>query len=443
MEDNVQVLLYGLGVTGQSAIDVLAPRGYHLDLFLDKEPQSLPDEIDHLFTKAEEPVVQTYDFLLRSSGIPLDRPLLERARKEDLEILSDIELAYRLYGGDHMVAITGSNGKTTTTTLLTHLLKEAGLSAIACGNIGNPVLSAMNRGPQGTWYILECSSFQLSTVKEFAPHLAAITNITPDHLEWHGTFEAYAACKWAIGRAQRTEDLLLLNPKDSLSCEQGEKGDWKAKIEKIDLQSDLARRLRQGENWHLFGEHNIENALFATRLAEEIFKEEGHDPATIKEELGRGLDSFQPIHDRMEKVCQVNGVDFVNDSKATNVDSTVRALESIDRPILLIAGGYDKKISFAPLVEAFRKHGKKLYLFGETKYQIQECFAKAGLADQVQVFETLSQVMKQAESDGEAGDMVLLSPASASWDMYPGYEARGDEFRELALTYEKEVKQQH
>lgn len=425
-----KVLLYGLGVTGKSVIRFLPRHGWEVYVYTDdgvKEEdlfsnQTHPERV-HPVKKFDQIPWEALSFVIKAPGIRLDKPLLIEAEKRGMEVLSDLELAYRLFGGEHLIAITGSNGKTTTTSLIAHLLNQADRLATACGNIGFPVLQAFEEASEDGWLVCEASSFQLASVIDFNPFCSAIINITPDHLEWHGSFEAYAQCKYQVASHQTKDHWIFLNPRDKMSRKAEQEGIFSGKVSWIDFSSSLATELHNKEFWHLYGEHNVENALFAAAIAETC--------ALSKEEIYRGLSTFRAIPHRIETVDEIDGIRYINDSKATNVDSTVRALESMDAPVLLIAGGYDKKVPFSDLFEAFKGRGKALILMGETKYQIKEGAENAGLADQVHLVENLSQAVDLAETLAKKGDVVLLSPASASWDMYPGYEARGEEFRQL------------
>ncbi len=432
---NRRVLVYGLGVTGQSACETLLWAGAEVCLYADPPANGwserdlelrarLAEAGVRVFEDEDEARGNAYFFILKSPGIRRDRPLLQWAREQEIEIWSDLEVAYRLFGGERMLAITGSNGKTTTTSLLTHLLNQAGRRAMSVGNIGIGILAEMRHASEDTLFVVECSSFQLASVSAFAPHIAAILNITPDHLDWHESFEEYALCKSNVARAQQKDDVLILNPRDVQLKRFAEQDAFPGRIEWIDGQSDWAQRLRTDRTlWHLYGEHNVENALFAIRMAQRV----GLTEAAVRE----GLSSFRPVAHRVEFVREFEGVRYINDSKATNVDAAAKALSGMDAPVLLIAGGMDKHVPFDDLYQSFAAHGKKMILLGETKHQIAEGARTHGLGDCVMLVENMAEAVRQARAAAEPGDIVLLSPASASWDMYPSYEVRGDEFRSL------------
>lgn len=432
------VLLYGMGVTGQSALRTLPAAGCTISLYVDggltKADRDFIATLDHpeditIIEDIDSLSLDPFAFVLRSSGISFAMPLVERARRGGKPVYTDLEIAYRLFGGESMIAITGSNGKTTTTSLIEWILRHAGKKAIACGNIGLPILSTMLDAEEGTIFVTECSSFQLEAVEQFAPHRAAILNITEDHLEWHGSFQAYAKAKAAIAHAQKARDTLWLLPGDRVAEDAVDQVGTGATMQKVDLHTPLLEELRQGKGWHLVGEHNIQNAAFAVSIAQDM----GIAEETIKE----ALSTFRPIEHRMEDVGTVLGVRYINDSKGTNVDATVKALSGIHQPILLIAGGYDKHVCFDAFFEAFRPYGKKLFLIGQTAEKLAKEAEEKGLGDKAIIAETLQRSMELATTMAEEGDLVLLSPASASWGQYNHFEERGDEFRALVKSWKE------
>lgn len=433
------VLLYGMGVTGQSALRTLPAAGCKVTLYVDggltEEDKAFiaslvhPEEIT-VVEDVSSLALDSFAFILRSSGISFATPLVERARREGKPVYTDLEIAYRLFGGENLIAITGSNGKTTTTSLLEWILRHAGKKAIACGNIGLPILSTMMDAEEGTLFVTECSSFQLEAVEQFAPHRAAILNITEDHLEWHGSFKAYAIAKATIAHAQKSCDTLWLLPGDTVSQDAIHQVGTEAQIKQVDLHTPLMETLRQGEGWHLVGEHNVQNAAFAVAIAEDL--------AIPQEVIKEALSSFCPIEHRMEDVGTVLGVRYINDSKGTNVDATVKALSGIRQPILLIAGGYDKNVCFDAFFEAFRLYGKKLLLIGQTAEKLAKEASEKGMGDRAVIAGNLKKAMELATNMAEEGDLVLLSPASASWGQYNHFEERGDEFRALVDAWKEQ-----
>lgn len=424
-----RILLYGLGVTGKAIIKTFPKAGWKLTVFNDQDFQ-----IEDYLTKDIDPamvdVARSLDeipwselaYVVKAPVIPLDKPLIQRAQEEGLFVGSDIELAYRLFPNQPMVAITGSNGKTTTTSMVAHILNESGHPAIACGNIGLAVFEAIDRADEKTWLVIESSSFQLASVEAFKPPYAAILNITPDHIDWHKDFAHYAACKFNISKSQDGGDVLFLNPNDKPSREAEAAGKFKAKVEWIDPEGEWAEEIRQPGFWTLVGSHNVDNALFAAGLCHAI----GLDWPTIK----KALRTFKAIEHRMEVVETIDGVTYINDSKATNVDSAVRAIHSLDAPLIVIAGGYDKHVPFDEFYDAFAKSGKAMILMGQTRDILKKGMEEQGMGDRAYLVDSLKEALDKAKDLAQTGDVVLLSPASASWGMYNNFEERGREFKD-------------
>lgn len=444
-------LLYGLGVSGLSVLRFLVKMGEEAYIYIDPAPGSedqgpeervqLPEEFKsyqdqiHILDQLPDRDLKSFDLLVKSPGIHLDRPVLVRAHALGLPVISDIEWAYRLVGGDKMVAITGSNGKTTTTALVSHLLNENGRPALACGNIGFPVfdgiLASMKSGGLTSkgkvsldkTLVVECSSYQLASVKTFAPHIAMVLNLSPDHLEYHGSYQNYITCKFQVGLGQGKEDYLFLNKKDKDSQAWIQDHPQPGQILWVDPSDDLSDHIRQLGSFPLYGDFNIENARFAYGL--------GRLLNLGLDEMDQAMGTFQPISHRMEFVKKVGGVTYINDSKGTNVGATVRALDSLHAPILLIAGGYDKQVTFDDLYQAFRPRGRWLIVLGETQAQIAKGAEAQGLGDRLVLVKNLKEAVHAASQLAQPGDIVLLSPACASWDQYKSYEERGDEFKDL------------
>lgn len=450
------ILIYGLGLTGRSAIRVLSKEGANLFLYLDGKLSeddrdflsSYPDikikeegrdsgekaGIERVYDSIKDIFACDISFILRSSGIRLDKEILKLADREKIPYYSDLELAYRLFGGERMIAITGSNGKTTTTSLLDHILRMANRKSVACGNIGIPLLDKMYEGDEETYYIVESSSFQLAKIYEFIPHRAAILNISQDHLEWHHGFKAYREAKFNIARQQGSEDKLWLNiksPADRESLEEINEFKGRKIIIDPDKISDFNKSINESLE-RLPGRHNFENALFASSIALDL--------GLNMDEIIGGLKSFKAIAHRMEIVDNMGGVEFINDSKATNVDSTVRALEGLKGPVILIAGGYNKEVSFEDFYSAL-KAVKALLLIGETGHQIAEGARRSSFKGQIIECGKLDDAFDKAVKLSVPGDTILLSPASASWDQFKNFEERGDFFRSKVEDLKKSLKQ--
>jgi UDP-N-acetylmuramoylalanine--D-glutamate ligase len=375
------------------------------------------------------------DLVVVSPGVPADLPVLDAARRAGVPVWPEVELAFRFLRG-RLVGITGSNGKTTTTALTTHLLRAAGHDAVACGNIGVPLSSLVEEDRAERWYVVELSSFQLEGIETLRPHVAVLLNLTPDHLDRHRDFTAYRAAKERIFAHQTADDHALLNLDDPLAAQTAPR--LRARVEWFGLRRDprpafaaeggvlVARReppeavpLIPLSELALRGAHNLSNVLAALGAARLC----GAQPAG----LAQGLRSFRPLPHRMEPVGTVSGVDFVNDSKATNVDSALRAVESYERPLIWILGGRDKGADFGSLRSALgggRVRG--IVAMGECAARIA---AALGNAAPLRQAADMARAIAAAHAMAHPGDVVLLSPACASFDLYRNYEERGDDFR--------------
>jgi UDP-N-acetylmuramoylalanine--D-glutamate ligase len=378
------------------------------------------------------------DLVVTSPGVPFDAPPLAEARRRGLTVWPEVELAWRLLEG-RVVGVTGSNGKTTTTALTAHLLRAAGLDAVACGNIGVPLCSLVGGDRRDRWYVAELSSFQLETIEAFRPDTAVLLNLTPDHLDRHPDFAAYRAAKERIFTNQTAAESAVLNLDDPLAAETAAR--LRPRVEWFGLGADprpafavqdgafVLRRSEAGPrggqrllalgDFALRGAHNASNALASLTAAWLC----GARP----EGLAAGLRSFRPLPHRMEPVGAIAGAEYVNDSKATNVDSALRAVESYDRPLVWILGGRDKGADFAALRPALSGgRVRAVVAMGESRRRIASAL---GGAAPLREAADMEEALREAREAARPGDVVLLSPACASFDLYRNYEERGDDFR--------------
>jgi UDP-N-acetylmuramoylalanine--D-glutamate ligase len=437
-----KVLVYGLGITGISSVKTLSKMGYDVYTY-DKNKENIEQLKGYRYSpiSKEKSLEENFEFVVKSPGIRPSDELVKKLEKNN-EIVSDIELSYRLFPEKKVISITGTNGKTTTTSLISHILNESGRKAISVGNIGEGILWQMYEND--CVFVEEISSFQLHDTKKYKSHIAAILNITEDHLDRHGTFEDYKNSKLKIAQNQDQDDFLIINHQDKILIENKKK--FNAKIYEFSTFSKVDRGLYLEDSHIKFvedgkvkdlldikelsivGRHNIENAMVAI-LSTYLF---GLD----FEDIIKNCKTFKAIAHRLEFVKTIKGVDFYNDSKATNVDSAIKAIDSFDKNIILIAGGYDKHIDYRPLFEASKGKVKSMVLIGETKEILadlcQEYKIKYYKTDDMK--EAVAKIFEIMEED----DTVLLSPASASWDMYNSYAERGDDFKKLLLKYELE-----
>lgn len=429
------VLIYGLGVTGISSAKALFNLGYKV--YLLDQKYSKGDLVEGLEETEYEILNQKdlfsvdLDFIVKSPGILNTNEIVVKASKRGIESLSDMEVAYRLWGGDNIIAVTGTNGKTTTVSLIGHLLDCANIKNRVIGNIGVGVLWEMYIHGKEYTYVMECSSFQLSNIKEFKPSIACILNISPDHLNWHKDLDEYINAKRNIYRKQDSNDYLVLNYDDNylrnikdfnsklISISTKEKTDG---VYAIDDDIYYKEELVVNRNdISIPGEHNLSNALFAIAIAKIL----GIDKETLRE----GLKTFKAVEHRLEFVREINEMKVYNDSKATNEDSTIKAIESFNNPIILIAGGVDKKVKFDELFHN-KPNIKALILMGENRKILEEAALKSGIK-KIYMVKDLKESVEKALEVGEKGDTILLSPASASFDMFKSFEDRGEKFKKI------------
>ncbi len=385
--------------------------------------------------------MSAFDMLVLSPGVPPTLGFIEDAKAAGAEIIGELELAYRLCKG-RFVAITGTNGKTTTTTLVGEIYKASGADTIVGGNIGNAIaVDAMNAGAD-TVMVTEVSSFQLETIRDFRPEVSAILNLTPDHMDRHKTMENYGKAKAAVFANQTPDQYCVLNYDDEASFELAEREGCRAKVVPFSRKEELGfgAFVKDGkivikneagelaeicgtDELQIPGTHNLENALAAAAIC--FFG--GIDPETI----GEAMKAFPGVAHRIELCCEKNGVRFVNDSKGTNTDAAIKAIEAMKENIILIAGGYDKGASYDDFISVFPGRVKELILLGKTAPKIKAAAEAAGFTS-ITMAADMEECVATAWEKAQPGDVVLLSPACASWDMYDNFEQRGDHFRECA-----------
>ena len=434
MLENKNILIMGFGVTGKSSLKFL--REFPVKIYIyDKkiDLQSLKVDEDFIIFKDED--LDKIDLIVKSPGIyPFD-DLLEKAREKNIEIISDIELSYRYLKTDNVVAVTGTNGKTTTTTIVGDILKRKAKTFVV-GNIGRGILEITKEAKKDDFIVIEASSFQLEDTIKFKPHIALLTYVTSDHLDWHKTTENYVNAKFKIFANQDENDFAILNYEDRklakkynikaqkyyFSMEKiSEKGSYfeDGKIYYNDGKS--TEEILEVKDLKIPGVHNIKNVMAAIIIAK-LF---GIDSYTIK----RSISSFTGVEHRIEFVRELHGVKYYNDSKGTNPDSTEVAIAAMDGHVILIAGGYDKNSNFDNLIEKSKDKLKKVILLGETADKISNSCKKSDV--EFYIVKDLNKAVELAKKLSLKGEDVLLSPACASWDMYSNYEARGRHFKDL------------
>jgi UDP-N-acetylmuramoylalanine--D-glutamate ligase len=441
---NKRVLVVGLGKSGVASALFLKNHGARVTVSDTKSGDELRNEIpallDHGITVETgghgERTFRGQDLIVVSPGVPVDAPLLAQARALGETVIGEIELAARFLPGP-IVAITGSNGKTTTTTLTGEIIASAGFPVLVGGNIGMPAISLTERADRGTVVVLEVSSFQLETVQTFRPKVAVVLNVTPDHLDRHRTFEAYVDAKVRIFENQQEKDFTVLNADDPTCVKMAsrtrgqvfwfsrqkevEQGTWVRDGNILFRDPKGEREIMQVSEIPLKGAHNLENVLAAACAGSLV----GCAPEKIRE----AVVNFKAVEHRLEFIATINGVDYYNDSKATNVDATIKALESFPSNIHLILGGKDKGSDYSVLNDLLRKRVKRVYTIGAAaaKIESQIVFPKSEIVHA----ETLENAVRKAHAVAQAGDVVLLAPACASFDQFKNYEQRGQVFKDI------------
>ena len=440
---NKRVLVVGLGKSGVASALFLKEHGAQVTASDTKSPDQLRDEIplllDHGIAVESgghgERAFRGQDLIVVSPGVPFDAPPLVQARALGEPVIGEIELAAQFLPG-FIVAITGSNGKTTTTTLTGKVLVAGGFKALVGGNIGTPAISLVEQASRDTATVLEVSSFQLETIQTFHPRIAVVLNITPDHLDRHRTFEAYADAKARIFENQGPNDFAVLNADDPATVNLAARP--KAPVYWFSRKKEIAQGAYVHDGRILFrdktgqreimlvseiplkGAHNVENVLAAICAGAVL----GAAPEKIREAVIR----FKAVEHRLEYVATINGVEYYNDSKATNVDATIKALESFPANIHLILGGKDKGSDYTTLNDLLRQRVKRVYTIGAAAEKIESHIK--GAAEVIHA-ETLENAIRRASAAAQPGDIVLLAPACASFDQFQNYEHRGRVFKEV------------
>ncbi|MFZ0745087.1 MAG: UDP-N-acetylmuramoyl-L-alanine--D-glutamate ligase [Terracidiphilus sp.] len=440
-----KVLVVGLGKSGLAAALFLRRRGAQVTVSDVRSAEALAKDIPALL---EEGIMveagghglltfRRQDLIVVSPGVPLDTPELAQVKSFGLPVIGELELAARFLKGKS-IAITGSNGKTTTTSLLREILEQAGFRTLVGGNIGVPVVALIDESTDDTWSVLEVSSFQLESTAQFHPNIAVILNITPDHLDRHGTFENYALAKERIFASQTAQDFAVLNADNARASAAAPRSAAQVYWFSMERPVEMGAWVEDGSILYrpskdappekimplsgiqLKGEHNVENvlaAVCAARLA-----------GAPAEPVRRAIENFKAVEHRLEYVATLNGVEFYNDSKATNVDATAKAIAAFSTGIHLILGGKDKNSDYTQLADLLRARVRAVYTIGSAAAKIESHLR--GVVP-LQSCETLEKAVSAAASAAHPGEVVLLAPACSSFDQFESYEHRGRVFKEL------------
>lgn len=444
---NRRALVVGLGKSGVAACALLRSRGAEV-VATDRRTHDELDrealQLDATLVLGSHPpaLVEEVDWIVLSPGVPLSLPLIVEARRRGIPVWSELELGFRHAEGT-IVAVTGTKGKSTTATLVRDMLRAGGREARLAGNIGAPLSSELEGTSTETVFVLEVSSFQLATIDSFRPHVAVLLDVTPDHLDWHADFDDYVSAKARIFENQRGDDWAVVFGENALTVDMASRGRSKKLYFALDCLGKMYPHVHKegpwivrhenGETTSLVsleeftvpGEHNRLNAMAASAAASLL--------GLSGEALEEAIEQFEGLPHALERVAEIGGVRFYNDSKATNVEAARAALESFDVPVVLILGGRFKGGDFRDLRTAVKKHVKHVLAIGESRERV-----KAALEDvaTVELCDDLDRAVEKAHARAVAGDVVLLSPAGSSFDMFRDYRERGERFRQIVRRLE-------
>lgn len=433
-----KTVVAGLGKSGLAAYELLRKMGAQVCLYdgnteLDVSSFDAPVYLGEL----PEEVLDTLSCAVFSPGVPLTIPVAEKIREKGIPVIGEIELAWLAEKGE-VIGITGTNGKTTTTTLVGEIMKAYNDAVFVVGNIGDPYTKEVGKTSAHSVTVAEISSFQLETIDTFRPRVSAILNITPDHLNRHGTMARYIDTKFRITENQTENELCVLNYEDPVLRDRAET--LSCRVAFFSSRRPLEQGLYQNGNRDIVdgatgtvlmnmrdsripGDHNCENIMAAILMTRELGVPMKIITDTVK--------AFHAVEHRVEYVCTKHGVQYYNDSKGTNPDAAIKGIQSMDRPTVLIGGGYDKGGEFDDWIQAFDGKVKRLLLMGKTKEKIAQTAERLGFTD-TEFVGDLEEAVRRAAEIAEPGDAVLLSPACASWDMFDSFEQRGTLFKEYA-----------
>jgi len=434
---NKKILVLGLGRSGFAAADLLINNGALVTGIDAKAESDIKTDLRYLRKRGAKiivgenslKVIEDKELLVVSPGVPVEHPLIQRAKTEDIPVIGELELAYRFCQAE-LIAVTGTNGKSTTTSLIAHILQTAGVDAIPVGNIGVPLSSVVSK--KHNVLVVEVSSYQLETIEKFKPHIAVWLNLTEDHLQRHMIMENYVKIKSRIFGNQDQENFLVFNADNKWVAESCQKAE--SRLVPFSFKNEDGVYYRDGAIWinyndkknnliltdeiRIKGRHNIENCLASvgTALAYGV----------KLNEITKSLRNFRGIEHRQEFVTSVKGVSFINDSKATNVDSGLQALDTIPKPIILIAGGRGKGESFTPILKYMPDKVKLLITIGESAEQLTR---EMNGSVEIMYAADMKKAVQLAYDNASPDDNVLLSPMCASFDMYEDFEDRGRHFK--------------
>lgn len=445
--ENKKFLVIGSALSGSAVVEFLLSKGAFVVLTDVKPKKDIGENIGRFYKNENfkgvfgvQPslsLLEGIEYIITSPGVPMTIPIIENAKKQGIDVLSEIELSYRLSKG-RIIAITGTNGKTTTTSLLGEIFKKSKEQVHIVGNIGTPMISKLKHSTKNDCFIVEVSSFQLEGTSLFKPNISAILNIAPDHLNRHITMGKYIAEKSKIFLKQDSGDITILNADDpaTLSLQEHilsrvvlfsrlvalEEGVF-VESGKIFIKDKKKKKIEvcSVSDIKILGKHNLENVLAAIAIS--------YHAGIANKNIKEAIRKFNGVSHRIEIVDTIRGVDFINDSKGTNPQATIKAIEAMEKPTILIAGGMDKGNDFQGLIQSFKGKVKHLILLGETADLIENIAIKQGFNNIIKV-NGIEKAVNESYKIAQVGDVILLSPACASWDMFQSFEERGDAFKD-------------
>ncbi len=440
-----KILVVGAGISGIAAYDLLRELGakptlYDANANLDAktvgEKTKDGNNASVILGEISDAQLDKFEMLVASPGVPVDTGLPKYFYDKGKTVIGEIELAYQAGKGE-IIAITGTNGKTTTTALVGEITKNYYGESFVVGNIGTPYTKVATQTKEDSVIVAEISSFQIETIIDFKPKVSAVLNVTPDHLNRHHTMENYIAIKTEIAKNQTNEDYIILNYEDEATRAMAEKVSAKVLFFSSERELEQGCFLKGEDIWYadhssarqlmniyemkLLGKHNVENVMAAICMCYAYGVPMDDIIASVKE--------FKAVEHRIEYVATKRGVDYYNDSKGTNTDAAIKGVLAMNKPTVLIGGGYDKDSTYDEWIESFGDKVKALVLLGQTADKIEACARKHGF-ENIYKTDSLEHAMDTCVRLAEPGDAVLLSPACASWGMFPNYEVRGNMFKE-------------
>ena len=445
------ILVLGAGESGIGAAHVLGSLGAktvlndYKEVALSEDVRNTLNDVgvEIIMGRQGNDLLNGVDRVIVSPGLSLEIPILQEALARHISIVGEVELAYEVCKAP-ILGITGTNGKTTTTTLLTEVMRGTDHPVLVGGNIGDSLSEAAFRAPAHGLLVAELSSYQLETIDTFTPHGAIVLNVTPDHLTRHKTMENYAACKANIFRNQTEHDFVVLNQDDPIVAAMAQEAHsqvlWISQSQPVDAGAYFAEGIcyavKDGRAFpvisqadiHIPGSHNIENILAVIALAYALGVSVDTIASTIK--------TFTGVEHRLERVATIDGVTYYNDSKATNVDSVVKALDAFDQPVILLAGGHDKLTPLDDFMQVVKVHTKELILMGEAADRFENAAKVAGITH-IHRADSMKNAVQIGHDLASQGDIVLLSPACSSFDWYSCFEERGEDFKNVVKAMQE------